>query len=39
MKSVILFYGIFMLVFGLFTTTAFAQDQDERLKALEEQVG
>jgi uncharacterized coiled-coil protein SlyX len=38
MKTIIPFYGVFILVFGLFTATAFAQDQDERLKALEEQV-
>lgn len=38
MKTVIPFCGIFMLVFGLFTSTTFAQDQDERLKALEEQI-
>ncbi len=38
MKTVTSFYGIFMLVFGLFTATAFAQDQDERLNTLEETV-
>lgn len=36
MKTVIPFYGILMLV--LFTATAFAQDQDERLNRLEETV-
>jgi uncharacterized coiled-coil protein SlyX len=38
MKTVILFCFIFMLVFGLFTATAFAEDQDERLNTLEETV-
>ena len=34
----IFFSGIFMLVFGLFTAAAFAQDQNERLNTLEETV-
>jgi hypothetical protein len=38
MTTVCSYCGIFTLVFALFTATAFAQDQDERLKALEEQV-
>jgi hypothetical protein len=38
MKTVMPFCGIFLLVFGLFTSTAFAQDQDERLNTLEETV-
>ena len=37
MKS-ISFSSMLMLVLGLFTTTAFAQDQDERLNRLEETV-
>ena len=38
MKAVIPFWGIFMLVFGFVTATAFAQTQDERLNTLEETV-
>jgi uncharacterized coiled-coil protein SlyX len=38
MKTVIPLCGIFMLVFGLFAATAFAQDQNERLNTLEETV-
>ncbi len=38
MKTVRSLSGIFMLLFALFTATAFAEDQDERLNKLEETV-